>query len=144
MSSSNLNDSTEDSERYSEPLRARSSPYDYRVTVRFEGRSLDVYHGKSPTSAMGAYGQAVRITEFLGRSAEIDIRLTEPQSPYAVYGGFTTQVDGGRVTGFHVPYGRCAEWPINAGATFKPGVRWQGILMFPLYEKAVKAHLHKL
>jgi len=60
MSSSNLNDSTEDSERYSEPLRARSSPYDYRVTVRFEGRSLDVYHGKSPTSAMGAYGQAVR------------------------------------------------------------------------------------
>ena len=93
---------------------------------------------------MGAYGQTIHITEFLGCSAEIGIKLTEPQSPHAAYGGFATQVDGGRVTGFHVPYGRCAEWPINAGATFKPGFRWQGILMFPLYQKAVKARLRKL
>jgi hypothetical protein len=122
----------------------RALPDDYREVMKCEGRSLDLYNGRSPTNAMGAYGQAVVVTRFMRRSADIDISLTEPRSPHAVFGGLKTQLKDGHTTTYHQPYGGCAQWPINAGATFKPEVRWQGILMFPLFEKAVKARLRKL
>jgi hypothetical protein len=128
---------------YSAPPRARSSPYDCRVVLTAEGRSLDLYNGRSPMSAMSAYGQAVLVTKFLGCSARIGISLIEPRSPHAMFGGFATEIEQGRVTAYHQPYGRCAEWPVIAGATFEPEVRWQGILMFPLFERAVKARLRK-
>jgi hypothetical protein len=144
MTSDEGDESRENGEGYSAPLRARSSPYDYRVVMKCEGRSLDLYNGRSPTNAMSAYGQAVVVTKFLRRSADIDIRLTEPWSPHAVFGGFETQLEEGQTTAYHRPYGGCAEWPVTAGATFEPEVRRQGILMFPLFEKAVKARLRKL
>ena len=144
MSAYEGDESRENGEVNSLPLRARSSPYDYRVLVRSEGRSLDLYNGRSPSNAMNAYGYAVDVTKFLRRSADIDIQLTEPRSPHAVFGGFKTQIEDGHTSTYHQPYGGCAEWPITAGATFEPAVRWQGILMFPLFEKAVKARLRKL
>ncbi len=144
MSSGEGDEPTENGQSNSAPLRARSSPYDYRVVMSCSGHSLDLYSGRSPTNAMSAYGYAVSITKFLGCSARIDISLIEPRSPHAVFGGFATQIEQGRVSAYHQPYGRCAEWPIIAGATFKPEVRWQGILMFPLLEIAVKARLRKL
>lgn len=141
MSSKKGDKPTENGEGYSAPLRERSSPYDYRVVMRSDDRSLNLYNGRSTTNAMSAYGHAVVVTKFLGRSAEIDIRLTEPQSPHAVFGGFTTRLEDGHTTTYHKPYGGCAQWAITAGATFEPEVRWQGILMFPLFEKAIKARL---
>lgn len=143
MSSSGGQGPADNLEVDSATLRGRSSPYDYVVVMSSNGRSVNLYKGRSPGSAMTAYGQAVDVTKFLGCSAKIEIMLTEVQSPYSIFGGFASQVEDGRTTAYHRPYGGCAEWPILAGATFKPEVRWQGILMFPLYEAALKAHQRK-
>ena len=141
MSSEQGNVPGVNAEGYSTPLQARSSPYDYRVAMGYGGRSLDLYNGRSPTNAMSAYGYAVDVTKFLGCSALIDISLIEPRSPHAVFGGFTTEIKDGHMARRHKPYGGCAQWPITAGATFEQEVRWQGILMFPLLERAVGARL---
>jgi hypothetical protein len=122
---------------------SRSSPYEYRVKIIADERSLQLYKGASPMNAMSSYGNSIDTTRFLGCSATISIELIEPRSPHGVFGGFITRLDAGRVAVYHQPQGGCAAWPVNAGATFKREVRWKGILMFPLYKRAVQASMCK-
>src|SRR5690349_6508257 len=100
-----------------------SSPYDYAAVITCEERSLKLYKGKSPYSAMSAYREAVSILGFLNCSGKVNIELLEPRSPYRNVGGFATKLEEGRVTSLHQPHGLCADWPLTM--TWAPKNRYK-------------------
>lgn len=88
-------------------LRRRSTPYDFEVTIISIGRSLGIYKGTSYQSALNAYWQAVKTLHFLGSSGQLLISLGTQGNPY---GGFSTELDSGKVTSLHVASGQCVGW----------------------------------
>ena len=88
-------------------LRRRSTPYDFRVLMMCDGRSLGLYDGTSYKYALSAYWQSIRTLHFLRLSGRLLISLTTDGNPY---GEFSTEFDSGKVTSLHVPSGQCIGW----------------------------------
>jgi hypothetical protein len=98
------------------PLRRRSSPYEFVVSLKHDGYSLCLYSGRSYQYALSAYWQAVKTCRFVGLPGQVLMELTENRTPY---GGFLTELEtGGKAKSLHMPSGRCSEW---ADAGWSPG-----------------------
>ena len=89
------------------PMRRRSTPYDFVVTIFYQDRTLEVYKGRSYQSAIAAYWQGVSILRFLKASGTLQMSLTKDHKPF---GSFRTEAEAGRVTALHHAFGKCAEW----------------------------------
>ena len=90
------------------PLRQRSTPYDFSVTINSSSRNLDIYSGRSWKCAQAAYWQAINVALFCGVEAEIDLTVTKNEQPY---GAFTTRISGHKLADpIHVPAGHCINW----------------------------------
>jgi len=88
-------------------LRRRSTPYDFRVLMTCNERSLGLYNGTSYKYALGAYWQSVRSLLFWGLSGRVLMELATEGRPY---GSFATALEGGGVVSLHIPSGQCVEW----------------------------------
>lgn len=88
-------------------LRERPLPYDFSVIMTRASESLWLYEGTSAKYAKAAYWQAVRSAVFLGLHG--DVRMTLKRDGES-YGGFSTQVERGKVISLHIPSGKCMEW----------------------------------
>lgn len=88
-------------------LRRRSTPYGFQVVMTQDGRSLQLYDGTSYKYALSAYWQAVHTLHFLGLSGRLLISLTADGKPY---GSFSTELDSGKATSLHIPFGQCVGW----------------------------------
>ena len=97
------------------PLRKRSTPYDFVVTLTREPSSIRLYGGKSHNYARASYWQAIASAVFLGVSCDVSIAITESR---VSVGGFKTKLDAGKMNQLHIPSGRCVEW---AGRSFVGG-----------------------
>ena len=89
------------------PLRKRSTPYEFVVTLTRELSSVRLYRGKSHNYARASYWQAVASVIFLGSSGNVSMAITE--SGVSV-GGFKTELDAGTTILLHSPSGLCVEW----------------------------------
>jgi hypothetical protein len=89
------------------PLRKRSTPYEFGVTMLHQGRTLTVYKGASANSAGTAYWQAVKTLTFLHADGKVELAVTLSRKPY---GSFVTEVEPGGVKSLHVPAGECVKW----------------------------------
>ena len=88
-------------------LRRRSTPYDFEVTIDGGERSLGVYKGTSYQYAVNAYWQAVNTLRFLRASGRVLMTLMTQRK---LYGGFSTELDSGKVTSLHIASGQCVGW----------------------------------
>lgn len=89
-------------------LRQRSTPYEFLVALKRDGRSLSLYSGKSYSKALGAYWQAVNTLRFVGLPGQVSMDLTENR---VTYGGFSTELENGGIgKSLHIPSGHCVEW----------------------------------
>ena len=89
------------------PLRRRSTPYDFEVTIDCGERSLGVYKGASYQYAVHAYWQGVSTLRFLRASGRVLMSLRAQRK---LYGGFSTELDSGKVTSLHIASGQCIAW----------------------------------
>jgi hypothetical protein len=83
-------------------------PFNFIVTLIWNGRTVKLYKGKSTKQAVWSYWQAVFTMRFLGLSARVENNIHVRKEPF---GGYRTDLDDGRETAMHIPYGRCADWP---------------------------------
>jgi hypothetical protein len=89
------------------PLRKRSTPYEFVVRMSRDGKTIELYNGKSCNYARAAYWQDVSTVRFLHTSVKVEMAITESNEPV---GGFTTTLETGQVISLHEPSGRCVEW----------------------------------
>jgi hypothetical protein len=89
------------------PLRKRSTPYGFAVTIKHQTRRLTAYEGASANFARTAYWQAVHTLAFLRSDGEIELVVTLSKKPY---GRFETEVESSGVKSLHVPTGECTKW----------------------------------
>lgn len=83
-------------------------PFNFLVTLTYQGRTQRLYKGKSTKLAVRSYWNAYYILQFLGLSARLDSEIRVRKEPF---GGYVTELELGRDVSLHVPYGKCAEWP---------------------------------
>lgn len=72
-----------------------------------DGKTIELYNGKSHNVARVAYWQAVRTIRFLHSSGKVEMAITESNEPV---GGFVTVLETGQLISQHEPSGRCVEW----------------------------------
>jgi hypothetical protein len=89
------------------PLRKRSTPYEFAVTVTHQGRTLAVYSRTSPNYARMAYWQAVHTLAFIPAEGKVELAVTLDKKPY---GSFTTEMATSGVRTLHIPSGECTKW----------------------------------
>jgi hypothetical protein len=89
------------------PLRKRSTPYDFTVTVSRGSERRRLYKGTSANYAKASYWQAIQMATFLGLHGSIHMSVFRDKQSYGV---FTTEHEGGKVKLLHVPSGKCIEW----------------------------------
>ena len=89
------------------PLRKRSTPYNFAVTIAHQGRPLTVYSGASANAVRTAYWQAVNTLRFLGTDGKIELVVMLSRQPY---GSFVTEIESGAAKSLHAPTGDCVNW----------------------------------
>ena len=89
------------------PLRKRSTPYGFAVTITHQGSTLTAYKGASPNFAGTAYWQAVNTLKLLRADGKIELVVTLSGKPH---GSFVTEIDGGSLKSLHAPIGECVKW----------------------------------